>query len=101
MTTDRLKHIHLLLILGISLIIPMLMAYSLHVDLSGTVALSSDMSFEDFGDEDSSTCKMDFNVFVCTVPSVPFLPGAHSGSMPSLFLSSLTSHTQNRPVLRC
>jgi hypothetical protein len=101
MTMDRLKHIHLVLILGISLLMPMLLAYSLYVNLSGTVFLSSDMSFEDSGDEDSSTCQREFNVFVPTVSSVPFLPGARFGSVSSLLLSPLTSHTQNRPVLRC
>lgn len=101
MVMDRLKHIHLVLMLGLSLLIPMLLAYSLYVDLSGTVFLSSDMS-EDSGDEDSSTYQSEFNVFVSTVSSTPFfLPGAHFGSISSLFLSPLTSHTQNRPVLRC
>jgi hypothetical protein len=100
MTMGRLKHIHFVLLLGISLFIPLFLAYSLYVDLSGTMFLPSDMS-EDCGDEDSSTCQSDFNVFVPTVSSVPFLPGAHFGSVSSLFFSPLTSHTQNRPVLRC
>jgi hypothetical protein len=56
-TMGRLKHIHLVLMLGISLLIPMPLAYSLYVDLSETVLLSSDMSFEDPEDEDLSTCQ--------------------------------------------
>jgi hypothetical protein len=43
--------------LGISLLIPMPLAYSLYVDLSETMLLSSDMSFEDPEDEDLSTCQ--------------------------------------------
>jgi hypothetical protein len=102
MTINRLKHIHLVLILGISLLIPVLMAYSLYVDLSGTVLLSPDMSFEDFGDEDSLSCgKKNFNVFVPTVSSNPLPPWTHFGKMSSLFLSLLTSCTQITPVLRC
>ena len=101
MTMDRLKHIHPVLILGISLLIPVLMAYSLYVDLSRTVLLSSDMSFEDFGDEDSSTCEREFKVFVPTVSSDALPPWTHFGRMSSLFLSPLTSYTQITPALRC
>ena len=101
MTINRLKHIHAVLILGISLLIPVLMAYSLYVDLSGTALLSPDMSFEDFGDENSSTCEREFNVFVPTVSSNPLPPWTHFGRMSSLFLSLLTSYTQITPVLRC
>jgi hypothetical protein len=98
---DRLKHVHLVLILGISLLIPMLMAYSLYVDLSETVLLSSGINFEDFGDEDSSVYMREFNVFVPTVSSVSFLPGAQFHSVPSVFLSSVMQFTQIKPVLRC
>ena len=101
MTMGRLKHIHLVLMLGISLFIPVFLAYSIYVDLSETVLLSSDMSFEDPEDEDLSTCQNEFKVFVPAVSSNPLPPGAYFGRMSSLFLSPLTSHTQNRPVLRC
>ena len=101
MTMDRLKHIHLVLILGIFLLIPMLLAYSAYVDLSGTVLLSSDIGFEDYGDEDSSTGQNEFMVSAPVVSSNSLPPGAYFGRMSSLFLSPLTSHTQNRPVLRC
>jgi len=101
MVMGRIKHTHLFLMLGISLFIPLFLAYSLYVDLSGTVLLSSDVSFEDPGDEDLSTCQNEFRVFVPEVVSNPLLPGAHFGGESSLFLSPLTSHTQITSVLRC
>ena len=101
MTMNRLKHIHLVLILGIFLLIPVLMAYCLDVDLSGTVFFSSDISFEDFGDEDYSTCEREFKVFVPTVSSNPLPPWTHFGRRSGLFSSLLTSYTQITPVLRC
>ena len=97
----RLKHIHLVLMLGISLFIPILLAYSLYFDLSGTVLLSSDMSFEDPEDEDLSTCQNEFKVFVPAVSSNSLLPWTHFGRGSSLFSSPLTSYTQITPVLRC
>jgi len=97
----QLKHIHFVLLLGISLFIPLLLTYSIYFDLSGTVLLSPDMSFEDPGDEDLSTCQNEFKVFVPTVTSNLLLPGAHFGWESSLFSSPLTSYTQITPVLRC
>jgi len=101
MTTGRLKHIHLILILGGCLLISILPADSFYDDLSETVLLSSDMSFEDPGDNDLSTCQDGFNVFVPTVSSNLLLPGAPFIGKSSLFSSPLTSHTQITPVLRC
>ena len=101
MTMGRLKHIHFVLMVGISLFIPLFLAYSLYVDLSGTVLLSSDMSFEDPDDEDLSTCQNEFKVFVPTVSFNPLLTGTHFGKGSSLLSSPLTSHTQITPVLRC
>ena len=86
---------------GISLFIPLFLVYSLYVDLSEIVFLSSDMSFEDPGDEDLSTCQNEFKAFVPTVSSNPLLSGTHFGRGSSLFSSPLTSHTQVTPVLRC
>jgi hypothetical protein len=86
---------------GISLFIPLFLAYSLYVDLSGTVLLSSDMSFEDPDDEDLSTCQNEFKVFVPTVSSNPLPPWTHFGRGSSLSSSPLTSHIQITPVLRC
>jgi hypothetical protein len=101
MTMGRLKHIHFVLILGISLLIPIIISYSFYVDLSGTALLSSDMSFEDPEDEDLSTCQDEFKVFVPTIFSNSLLPGAHFNRGTSLFSSPLTSYTQITPVLRC
>lgn len=101
MTMGRLKHIHLALMLGISLFIPVFLAYSLYVDLSETVLLSSDMSFEDPDDEDLSTCRNEFKVFVPTVSFNPLLTGTHFGKGSSLLSSPLTSHTEISSVLRC
>jgi len=101
MTMGRLKHIHFVLMIGISLFIPLFLAYSLYVDLSETVFLSSDMSFEDPDDEDLSTCQNEFKVFVPTLSSNPLLTGTHLGKGSSLFSSPLTSYTEITPVLRC
>ncbi len=97
----RLRHLHLLLMLGVSLFIPLFLAYSLYVDLSGTVLLSSDMSFETPDDDDSLTCENDFKVFAPTVPSILLLPGTHLGDEAIFFWPSFTSQTQIAPVLRC
>jgi len=101
MIMGKLKHINFVLMLGISLFIPLFLAYSLYVDLSGTVLLSSDMSYEDPGDEDLSTCQGNHNVFVPSVSSDPFLPIAHFNNESNLLLSPSTSYTQTSPVLRC
>lgn len=101
MTMDRLIHIHLALMLGISLFIPLFLAYSIYDDLSGTVLLSSDLSFEDPEDEDLSTCQNEFKVFVPTVSSNVLLWGTHFCRGSTLFSSPLTSHTQIIPILRC
>ena len=101
MTTGRFKHIHLALMVGISLFIPLFLAYSLYVDLSEIVLLSSDMSFEDPGDEDLSTCQNEFKVFVPKVSSNPLVPRALFGGEPNLLSSPLTFIAQNTRVLRC
>ena len=96
-----LKHIHLVLLLGISLLIPILLAYCLYVNLSQTVVLSSDMSFEDPEDEDLSTSQNEFNAFVPEVSSNPLLPWTCFGEGSCLFSSPLTSDSQITLVLRC
>lgn len=101
MTMGRIKHFHLVLIVGMSPLLLMLPAYSLYVDLSGTMLLSSDMSFEDSEDEDLSTCESKFKVFVPTVSSNPLPPWTRLGKGFSLFSSRLASYTQITPVLRC
>jgi hypothetical protein len=77
------------------------MTYSLFIDLSGDVFLSSDISFEDFGDEDSSSCEKELKVFVPTALSNPLSPWNHFGRSSHLFLTPLTSYSQITPVLRC
>ena len=67
MIMGRLKHIHIVLMLGISLLLPMPLAYSIYADLSGDVLLSSDVIFEDPEDEDLSTCQNDFKNFEVVV----------------------------------
>jgi hypothetical protein len=101
MTTGRLKHIHLVLILGISLFIPLLQGYFIYVDLSGIVPLFSDMSFENPDYNNLSTCQNKFKGFVPVVSSNPLLPWTHFGRGASLFSSPLTSDSQIPPVLRC
>jgi hypothetical protein len=101
MTLGRLEHIHLFPMLGIFLLIPLLLAYSLYADLSGTVFLCSDMSFEDPEDEHLSACQNEFRVFVPMVSSSPFLPWTDFSRGIKIFSSPLTSYTQITPVLRC
>ncbi len=101
MTMGRFKHNHLAVMVGISLFIPLLLAYSVYLDLSGTKLLSSDMSLEDSEDEDLSTCQNELKVLVPTVSFNPLPPWTVFGRESSLFSSSLTSYTQMTPVLRC
>ncbi len=101
MAMGRLKYTHLILMLGVSLLIPLFMAYSLYVDLSGTALLSSDMSFEDLEDEGLSTIQHEFKVLVPPAFSI-LLPWVHHFcTESSLFSSPPTSHAQITPILRC
>ncbi len=101
----RLKHIHLVLILGISLFIPLSLFYCPFycpcVDLSGTALLSSDMNFEDPEEKKLSTCQNELRFFAPKVSFNSLLSGTHSDSGSSFFLPPLTSHGQITPVLRC
>jgi hypothetical protein len=101
MTMGRLKHIRLVLVLGISLFISLFLAYSVYFDLSGTVPLSSDMSFEDPEAEDLSTCQNESTGLVPMVSSYVLVSCAHFGKELSLFWLPLTSYAQITPVLRC
>jgi|APFre7841882654_1041346.scaffolds.fasta_scaffold261904_2 hypothetical protein len=101
MTMSRLKNMNLILMLAISLLIPLFLAYSLYVDLSGTVLLSSDMSFEDPGDGDLSIGQDEFKVFAPKAFSILLLPGANLIGESCLLSFLLTSHPQNKPILRC
>jgi hypothetical protein len=86
---------------GISLFIPLFLAYSLYVDLSETVLLSSDMSYEDPEDEDLSNCQSEIKIVLSKVSYDPLLIGTHFSRESSLISSPITFTTQNRPVLRC
>ena len=101
MTAGGLKHNYLVLIFGISLFIPLFLAYSLYVDMSGSVPFSSDMSFEDPDNEDLSTCQNEFKVFMPVVSSTALPPWTQFGRVHSLFSLPLTFHTQITSVLRC
>ena len=103
MVMGRFRHIHFTLLVGISLFIPFLLAYSLYVSLSGIVLSSSEMSFEDPEDEDLATCQSEheFKVSVSVVSFDPLLARTHSGGESSLLSSPLTFIAQNTPVLRC
>ncbi len=101
MTIDRFRHIHLALMVGISLFIPLLLGYSLYVDLSGTVLRSSDMIFEDSEDEDLLTCQNEFKVLVSPVSLNPLSLWTHSSRESNLISSPIIPITQNTAVLRC
>jgi hypothetical protein len=101
MTMDRLKHIHLALMVGISLFIPLFLVYSFYVDLSKIVLLSSDMSYEDPEDEALSNCQNEIKIFPPKVSYNPLLIGTRFGARSCPFSSPLTISTQNRSVLRC
>ncbi len=73
MTMSRFRYIRLVLLLGTFLFIPFFLAHSVYVDLSGTVLLSCDMSFEDPAGDNSSTLQDEFGVSVskiCFNPSI-------------------------------
>ncbi len=101
MAMGRIKHIHFALLLGISLIIPFFLAYSLYADLSETTLLSSDMSLEDPDDGDLSTCPDEVKVFLPTVSSNPLSSWIDLGHEANLISTPLTYISQNKPVLRC
>jgi hypothetical protein len=101
MMMNQFKNMHLVLTLAISLFIPLFLAYSLYVDLSGTVLLSSDMRFEDPEDEDLSVFQNEFKVFVSTAFSIFLLPSAGSIEESHLFSFLLTPYPKNKLILRC
>jgi hypothetical protein len=101
MVMGRFKHIYPSLMIGISLFIPLFFTYSLCVDLSEFVLLSSDMSFEDPEDEDLSKYQNQIKIFLPKVSYNLLLIGTHFGARSFPFSSPLTMPTQNKPVLRC
>ena len=101
MTTGRLKYIRFLLILGISLSVPLFLAYPVYVDLSETEFFSSDTSLEDPDDEDLSTFQDESQGFAPDVSWNPLLSLTYCALEFSLFSPVFTSHTQLVPVPRC
>lgn len=103
MTMGRFKHTHLAVMAGISLFLPLFLAYSLYVDLSEIVLVSSDMSFEDPNDGDLSACQNEFRILVPMLSSNQLTPWTNFGGESSFrfSLSPLTPHTQVTPVIRC
>jgi hypothetical protein len=101
MIMSRLKHVHLVLTIGISLFILPPLAYSLSDDLSDIVLVSSDMSFENIDGEELSTCQNEFELFVPPLSSNPLPLGALLGLGSGAFSSPLTPNTQITAILRC
>ena len=101
MLRGLLKHIRLVLLLGISLFIPFFFAYSVYIDLSEIVHLSSDISFEDPDDEDLSIPQDEFKIFVPTASFNPLPIGTHVTEVASRIVFLLMCVSQNIPVLRC
>ncbi len=101
MIMGRFKHIQLAVMIGISLFIPLLLAYSVYVDMSATRLLSSDMSLEDSEDEDSSISQDEFKVFIPASSSTPLLFGSCFGRWSGIFPSPSTLYLEITPVLRC
>jgi hypothetical protein len=101
MVRGRFKHIHLALIVGFFLFIPLSLAYSLYADPSENVLLSFDMSFEEPGDEDLSTCQDWVKAFVPAFsPSLSSLWRSFCRWF-SLSLSPSTLYLEIVPALRC
>ena len=101
MTLARLRHLHLILLPGIALFVPLFLSYSLCVDLSEIMLLSSDMNLEDPRGEDLSTCQNEVGVFVPTISSAPVLPVTRFDTGPILLSSALAPHMENMSILRC
>jgi hypothetical protein len=100
MIMGRFKYIYLVLMFGISLYIPALISCLLYNELSETVFLSSDMSFENTED-DFSTCQNESKVFVAALFFDLSSSWTHFRRRPNLTLSPMTFIAQNKPALRC
>lgn len=98
---SRSKKLNFILILVISFFIPLFSTYLEYPNLSGTLFLSDDMSFEDTYDEDFSICENDFNALVPMAFSIILFQSDNLIEQCYLFSSPITSHSQNKPILRC
>ncbi len=101
MTTGRSKCIRLFLMLGISLLASLFLAYSVYVDTQETELFSSEARFEDPDDENSSICRNDSSAFMPIVSTNPSLFSTYSGWESSFLSPYVTSHTRLTIVLRC
>jgi hypothetical protein len=101
MVRGRFKHIHFVLIVGLSLFTPLVLAYPLYADASEIVLLSFDMSFEEPGDEDLSTCQDWVKVFVPAFSPSLSSPWSSFCRWFSLLPSPSTLYVEIVPALRC
>lgn len=101
MATGQLKHLHLIIILGISLLIPTLVAYSIYVDLLETLFFSSNMSFDNPGNEDFSTVQNELKVLLPSASCHRLSSVTHPRIDSNFFSSLLTADNQITPVFRC
>ena len=103
MAAGRLKHVYLVVIIGIFLFSPLFLSYPYSPDvddLSGTVPLPFDMSFEDPEEEDSSSWQDNLRIFVPTVSSNALLSGTPIVLEAGAFTPPLMPYTP-MCVLRC
>ena len=95
------KKLNLILILAISLLIPFFSTYSGYDNLSESIFLSNEMSFEDPDDEDLSILQ---NESRNSLPATFFeiLPhGSYILEEPSFIFYRWTCCSQAKPILRC
>jgi hypothetical protein len=97
----RFKKINVILVLTISFSIPLFSTYLQYRHLSGIVFRSTYMSFEDVYDEDLSTLKNEFNTLVHIASCTKFFQSHNFIEQCYLFSSQITSHSQNKSILRC
>jgi hypothetical protein len=98
---SRFKKLNVILILAISFFIPLFSTYLEYYNLSGTVILFDDMSFEDTYDEDLSIFQNDFNAPVPIAFSRILFQSDNLIEQYCLFYSPITSYSQNKSILRC
>jgi hypothetical protein len=99
---DRaLKKLNVILVLAISLLIPFFSTYSGYDNLSESILLSNEISFEDPDDEDLSILQ---NESRNSLPATFFeiLPhGSYILEEPCFISSRLASRSHAKPILRC
>ena len=101
MATGQLKHIHIIVLVGVSVLIPPFAAYPFCVELSGFPFFPSDMSYDDPGDEVLSTCQ-DESTVLASLASFDLLPTLTPLSGRSRIISAhFIWPIQNTCVLRC